>query len=104
MAQIFKRESALRDLVTYFVHLADESGLGTAEKFLVCVEQSFDDLARTPSMGSPVESRRAELAGFRKWRVRDFENFLIFYVPVPGGLEVVRVIHGARDWAAILDL
>jgi len=88
----------------HFVHLAEDSGLGTAENFLACAEQSFEELAQTPLIGTPVEIRRTDLAGLRKWRVRNYENFLIFYVSLPGRLEIVRVIHGARDWAAILEL
>ncbi len=35
--------------------------------------------------------------GIRRWRVNDFENFLIFYRPIDDGIEVIRVLHGARD-------
>jgi len=29
--------------------------------------------------------------------VPGFESYLVFYVPSPGVVEVVRVLHGARD-------
>ena len=29
--------------------------------------------------------------------VRKFDNYLIFYRSTPEGLEIVRVVHGARD-------
>lgn len=29
-------------------------------------------------------------------------NYLIFYRPLPDGIEILRVLHGARDIAAIL--
>lgn len=88
----------------HFVYLAEDSGVEATEKFPLCAGQSFEDLAQSPLMGTPVEVRRSDLAGFRKWRVRNYEDFLIFYDPLPDRLEIVRVIHGARDWAAILDL
>ena len=25
-------------------------------------------------------------------------NYLVFYEPIPGGMRVVRVLHGARRW------
>ena len=34
--------------------------------------------------------------------VRDFEKHLVFYRPIVGGIELVRVLHSARDTSAIL--
>jgi toxin ParE1/3/4 len=55
-------------------------------------------------IGAPLALRRAELAGMRKWRVKDFDNHLIFYQPRPDGVSIVRVIHAARDWWSILGI
>ena len=30
-------------------------------------------------------------------RVRGFPNHLIYYVPVPDGIDVLAIMHGARD-------
>jgi plasmid stabilization system protein ParE len=35
--------------------------------------------------------------------VAGFSNHLIFYRPVPNGVEVVRILHAARDWLAIIE-
>jgi hypothetical protein len=35
--------------------------------------------------------RQPKLAGLRKWVVSGFENVLIFYLPCPGGVSIVRV-------------
>jgi plasmid stabilization system protein ParE len=37
------------------------------------------------------------LKGMRMMRVHGFEAYLIFYLPSDTGVDVVRVIHGARD-------
>jgi toxin ParE1/3/4 len=29
--------------------------------------------------------------------LRHFMNYLIFYRPIGGGIDVLRVLHGARD-------
>lgn len=55
-------------------------------------------------MGAPLVLRRPELAGLRKWRVREFEDVLIFYRPRPDGVSIVRVLHGAMDWWQLLGL
>jgi toxin ParE1/3/4 len=49
-------------------------------------------------MGAALTLRRPELAALRKWRIRDFENFLIFYVPRANGVSVVRVLYATQDW------
>jgi toxin ParE1/3/4 len=39
----------------------------------------------------------------RIWRIDGFPNHLIFYRPIEGGIEIVRVLHGARDIDAVLE-
>jgi plasmid stabilization system protein ParE len=36
--------------------------------------------------------------------VPGFESYLVFYVPSPGVVEVVRVLHGARDLPRLLEV
>jgi toxin ParE1/3/4 len=36
----------------------------------------------------------------RWFPVKGFPNYLVFYRPILRGIEVVRVLHGARDIAA----
>ncbi len=50
-----------------------------------------------PGIGERRESRNPRLHGLRIWRVEGFENHLIFYRPADDGIEIVRVLHGARD-------
>jgi toxin ParE1/3/4 len=97
MGRVRQRAAARRDLVEHFVYLAENAGLGTAERFLEQAEQSFNDLAANPMMGAPLSLRHPELAGMRKWHINDFDNYLIFYPPRPDGVSVVRVLHSARD-------
>ena len=53
-------------------------------------------------MGSPLILKPSELAGLRKWRVKDFDNYMIFYMPRPDGVSIVRVLHAASDWWGLL--
>ena len=102
MPMVTKREAARRDLVEHFVYFAENAGLDVADRFLGCAESSFNDLARQPMMGAPLTLQRADLANIRKWRVKDFDNHLVFYEPLPGGVSIVRVLHAASDWWALL--
>ena len=104
MRKVRRREAARRDLVEHFVYLAENANLETAERFLANAEASFNDLAMQPMIGSAVKLKHSALEGMRKWRVKGFDNHLIFYLPRPDGVSVVRVLHAARDWWDVLDL
>jgi len=98
MPSVTKREAARRDLVEHFVYLAENAGLDVAERFLSSAEASFADLARQPMMGAPLTLKHPDLAGIRKWRIKDFDNHLVFHQPRPDGVSIVRVLHAASDW------
>lgn len=41
-------------------------------------------------------------SALRLFRVRGFERMLILYLPLPDGVEILRVIHGSRDVETLL--
>src|SRR5271165_1359153 len=41
--------------------------------------------------------RKPATSRLRRWPVKGFENWLIFYQPKRDGVEIVYVMHGARD-------
>jgi toxin ParE1/3/4 len=55
-------------------------------------------------MGAPLALNHPFLTGLRKWRVKAFENFLVFSLPQSGGITIARVLHGTRDWTSMLGL
>jgi toxin ParE1/3/4 len=95
MAAVFQRPAARCDLLEHYVYLAENAGEALADRFLANVETAFTELSEHPDIGAPLTLRRPELAGLRKWPVKEFENFLIFYVPRAHGVSVVRVLCGA---------
>ena len=104
MSKVYQRDRARRDLVEHFVYLADNASHDVAERFLTNAQTSFDELASSPLSGSPLTLRNPALAGMRKWRVKDFDNLLIFYLPRHDGVSIVRVLHAAQDWWSLLGL
>jgi toxin ParE1/3/4 len=56
-----------------------------------------------PEAGTIWEMGTAAVAAMRYWQGKGFPKYLIFYVPLPNGIEVVRVLHGARDLAAAFE-
>ena len=73
-------------------------GDGVADRFLACAESSFRALSEHPEMGNALTSQRLQFAALRKWRIREFENFLIFYEPRHDGVSIVRVLYATQDW------
>ena len=100
--KIFTRPAADEDLIHSYVSMADTDP-ERADRFLDAARDAFTTLARMPQMGSPRQFASPELAGVRMWRVPGFERYLIFYRPVEGGIEVLRVLHSSRDVATILE-
>ena len=43
------------------------------------------------------------LAETRMFRVKGFTKHLIFYRPIKNGVEIIRVIHGARDIESLFE-
>ena len=48
-------------------------------------------------LGERFDSTNPTLANLRVGRVDGFDNFVIYYRPSKQGIEVVRVLHGARE-------
>ncbi len=60
-------------------------------------------LLEHPELGPLRAFDRRDLSGLRSLPVHGFEKHLVFYRPTKEGIEVVRVLHGARDLGTILD-
>jgi toxin ParE1/3/4 len=90
-------EAADSDIVEAAGYLAEAAGTDVALRFYLRVDGAFLMLSSNPSIGHPRSFRRADLAAMRSWRVPGFDNWLIFYRATSRKLEIVRVVHGARD-------
>jgi toxin ParE1/3/4 len=99
--RITKHQLAKSDLAEQAEYIRKDNPRA-ALRFLDAAEKTFEELASQPRLGGLEECTKPELAGLGCWRIRGFEKHLIFYVPVPHGIEVLRVLHGARDIKSIL--
>ncbi|MCP9915557.1 type II toxin-antitoxin system RelE/ParE family toxin [Cyanobium sp. ATX 6F1] len=81
---------ARADLAEIWEFIAEDSD-AHADAFIDVIDQKFQVLAQQPGIGR----RRDELAdGLRSFPVG---SYVIFYLNVPDGVQIVRVLHGARD-------
>lgn len=103
MPRFTVRPLAWREINAQLDYLEDQAGLETAERFLDQLISSFEDLARMPRMGVLCGFRKPATRRLRRWLVKSFENWLIFYQARRDGVEIVHVMHGARDIESLLD-
>lgn len=83
-------------------YLVDHGSLAVAMRFLECLEETCNLLLDRPGFGRQLPMKTPELVGVRSYRVQGFDSHLVFYLQREGGIEVLRVLHGARDLEAIL--
>jgi len=93
---------ARRDVDGIAEHLAG-GNLDAAIRFCVAVEDAAENLAEMPGMGRLREFANPALITMRSWPIKGFGNYLIFYLPAPYGIEILRILHGARDIDAIFE-
>jgi toxin ParE1/3/4 len=102
VSEVRRRPSANRDLVAIYRHYAREAGLRVADRFFAQAEATFARLAGMPGIGTPYEPDEPVYAEIRYTPISHFRDYIIFYRPIPDGIEVYRVLHGARDISGIL--
>jgi toxin ParE1/3/4 len=103
LAEVFVRARARRDILSNAEYLEDQGGLEIAQRFLDATQNTFEALARMPKVGALCAFRSPALRRIRRWPVKGFENWLIFYQPRRNGVEIVHLIHGARDIESLFD-
>ncbi len=90
MPQIIRSAQAERDTVEIWAYIA-RNNPSAADHLLDTFDEIFTSLSMQPHLGKSVEELAANLRFFPTG------NYLIFYRPVTDGVEIVRVLHGARD-------
>jgi toxin ParE1/3/4 len=81
---------ATSDLIEIWSYIADDS-VANADAFIDRLYETIQLLAHNPGSGR----HREELApGIQSL---PFGRYIIFYRAVPGTIEIVRVLHSARD-------
>jgi toxin ParE1/3/4 len=88
--RLLKTPEAEEDLVEIALYIEGDNP-DAADRLLDQFDQTFQRLSEFPLMGR----HRDELAaGLRSFPVG---NYVIYYLPLRDGIDVVRVLHGARD-------
>jgi toxin ParE1/3/4 len=90
MSRIRITPLADRDLVEIWYFIAQEDRVA-ADRLLDLLEGKYKLLADNPQMGPA----RPDIA--KELRYHPVGNYLLLYRVVSDGIELVRIVHGARD-------
>ena len=92
MTRIVRRPLARQDLFGLWRYIADDSGEARADQYLRRLNDVITYLAQQPLLGRARPEIPAE--GLRSF---PSESHVIFYIPLPDGIELIRVLHGSQD-------
>lgn len=66
-------------------------GLSQAQRYLNVMHERFGDLARQPMLGRAASRLAPNLRRY------EYRSHVVFYVPDPEGVLIVRVLHQSMD-------
>jgi toxin ParE1/3/4 len=89
-----RRPLAEADILEIWDYIADDS-VAAADRWLDELDAKFNLLATQPMMGRVRDELEPGMRSF------PFGRYVIFYMPIDEGIDVVRVLHGARDIDAV---
>ncbi len=90
MARVIRSVQAQQDLEVILDYL-DSQSTEAADRFATKFDEACDLHAEHPRIGASSEEYAPNLRHFTVW------NYAIFYRPIEDGIELIRIIHGARD-------
>lgn len=97
MPKVIRSPESAEDLVEIWQYIADYNEVA-ADKFLNEISTASKMLARNPKAGR----ERPEIGP--KMRSFTVGRHIVFYRPIEGGVEIVRVLHCSRDIDSIFGL
>ncbi len=101
--KIFITPKASKDLDDCFTYISQDNP-EIALQFFDSTRLTIAQIARMPGIGSIFFTKNDRLQGLRKWSVKDFRKYLIFYIDRGEVVEIVRILYATRDISSILDL
>jgi len=96
MSQYRVSDAARSDLDEIWSYISEDNP-DAADRFVRALVSRFAMLASMPQMGRQREELSSRLRSF------PFGNHIIFYRPMENGVEIVRVLHGARDFPPLFE-
>ena len=94
MRKVTYSNRANKDFLSIWAYIAEDSP-SAADRLLDTIKEKCDLLGDNPDLGQAHPDISAEMRYF------PIKNYLILYRKTPHGIDVVRVLHGARDLGGV---
>ena len=98
--EIILRPKAREDIAEIGAYIGLDNPEASAA-FRQTLQNFYEVLADLPEIGSVRNFDNPELKGLRMLPLQKFKNYLIFYRLTAEKVEIVRVLHGARDISSV---
>lgn len=85
-------EGVFEELVNLSAYLAEHNE-DIAQSFLNACDATFRFLASNPHAGAGREFENSALSRVRMWRIKNFEKYLVFYIPTETGVKILHLLH-----------
>lgn len=102
-SRVSQRRRARQDILELITYIAADNPKAAAAVYDAYERVIATTLAETPDVGRPYRSTEAGLQGVRMVSVGRFRSYLVFYRRRGVEVEVLRVLHGARDLRSLLS-
>jgi toxin ParE1/3/4 len=90
MARVRRRPEAEADILETWDFIADDS-VSEADRWIDRLDEKLSLWATQPMIGRSREELAPNL------RSMPFGRYVVFFVPLPDGIDIVRVLQGSRD-------
>lgn len=97
MLPVVVRPAARNDQLDIAEYYDAEGGETLGSRFIDQCDAGFQRLSHFPRSGTLVRYKHPKLEGCRFILVPEFDKILIFYKALPDRIEIVRILHGARN-------
>jgi toxin ParE1/3/4 len=92
MGQIIQTPEARDDIAEIWLYIAlTQDNQPAADQLLESINGKLILISNSPYLGQAREEVAASL------RIFPVGKYILFYRPISGGIELVRVMHGTRD-------
>ena len=96
------RPAAIADVDEMALYIARDN-LDAALRFYDAVDRTYRQIRQHPRRYPRFELDEPRLGELRKCAVAGFRRYLVFYGIDGDAVEVIRVLHGARDLPSVLE-
>jgi len=102
MLEVILSREAREDVFKIWEFVGDDNSKA-ANRFLTEFKKLLSLLGIHPDIGQERLFADSRLYGMRSLIVPEFQNYLVFYRHMDNHVEIVRVLHGARDIEALFE-